>query len=330
MKQRYDFIFVCVDIQLFWFFEEYSFLCWIVLVPCQKSVGHKGKALFLDSSLFVLSAYVSAPIGSMVKNLPLYAGDVGSIPELGRSPGEGNSNPLQYSCLENPMDRGAWWATVHGVAESDTTTTQQQVTKLHCLDYCNFVVSFDSGKCEFSTLVFLKLLLVGGSPFPHGSWVISEGCRPLCWEIWPGDSTLAWAESRLLLPEIPPPRPPFTGVRPTSVSTCHLCYLPCLLQAFPPVISSSQHLLLREAELTRFPNLEFLTLFPGPFDIWYLGMYQSTRKEKCWLLETALLLRAGAQDPSIRRVSRCGSGCPASSPSTVSAEVANSSAHEAF
>ena len=44
------------------------------------------------------------------------AGDLGSIPESGRSPGEGNDSPLQYSCLENPMDRGAWWATVHGVA----------------------------------------------------------------------------------------------------------------------------------------------------------------------------------------------------------------------
>ena len=43
------------------------------------------------------------------------AGDLGSIPWSGRSPGEGNGNPLQYSCLENPMDRGAWWATVHGV-----------------------------------------------------------------------------------------------------------------------------------------------------------------------------------------------------------------------
>ena len=43
------------------------------------------------------------------------AGDLGSIPGLGRSPGEGNGNPLQYSCLENPMDRGAWLATVHGV-----------------------------------------------------------------------------------------------------------------------------------------------------------------------------------------------------------------------
>ena len=46
--------------------------------------------------------------------------DPGSIPGLGRSPGEGNGNPLQYSCLENPMDRGAWWATVHGVANGWT------------------------------------------------------------------------------------------------------------------------------------------------------------------------------------------------------------------
>ena len=44
--------------------------------------------------------------------------DAGSVPGLGRSPGEGNGNPLQYSCLENPMDGGAWWATVHGVAKS--------------------------------------------------------------------------------------------------------------------------------------------------------------------------------------------------------------------
>ena len=54
-------------------------------------------------------------------NPPANAGDVrdeGSIPGLGRSPGEGNGNPLQYSCVENPMDRGAWWATVHGVAKT--------------------------------------------------------------------------------------------------------------------------------------------------------------------------------------------------------------------
>ena len=48
-------------------------------------------------------------------------GDPGSIPGSGRSPGEGNGNPLQYSCLENSMERGAWWSLVHGVAESDTT-----------------------------------------------------------------------------------------------------------------------------------------------------------------------------------------------------------------
>ena len=60
----------------------------------------------------------------VVKNLPANAGDardVGSIPKLGKSPGLGNGNPLQYSCLENPMDGGGWWATmVHGVPKSQT------------------------------------------------------------------------------------------------------------------------------------------------------------------------------------------------------------------
>ena len=53
----------------------------------------------------------------MIKNPPDNVGEVGSIPGLGRSLGEGNENPLQYSCVENLMDRGAWWATVHGVAK---------------------------------------------------------------------------------------------------------------------------------------------------------------------------------------------------------------------
>ena len=56
----------------------------------------------------------------MVKNMLAHAGDVGPIPGPGRSPGEGNGNTLQYSCLENPMDRGAQWATVHRVAKSWT------------------------------------------------------------------------------------------------------------------------------------------------------------------------------------------------------------------
>ena len=57
----------------------------------------------------------------MVKNPSANVRDVGSITGLGRSPGEGNGKPLLYSYLENPMDRGAWQATIHGVAESGTT-----------------------------------------------------------------------------------------------------------------------------------------------------------------------------------------------------------------
>ena len=60
------------------------------------------------------------PGGSDSKASAYNAGDPGSIPGSGRSPGEGNGNPLQYSCLENPMDREAWWATVHGVAKTQT------------------------------------------------------------------------------------------------------------------------------------------------------------------------------------------------------------------
>ena len=74
------------------------------------------KVIYLVS----LSFNVDFP-GAGVKNLPANAGDTGDldlIPGLGRSSGEGNGNPFQYSCLGNPMDRGAWWSTVHGVTKS--------------------------------------------------------------------------------------------------------------------------------------------------------------------------------------------------------------------
>ena len=65
-----------------------------------------------------IHSVVGFPGGSVVKNLPANEGDTGLIPRSGRSLGEGNGNPLQYSCLGNPMDRGAWWATVHGVTKN--------------------------------------------------------------------------------------------------------------------------------------------------------------------------------------------------------------------
>ena len=70
----------------------------------------------------------------MVKNPPAYAGHVreeGLIPKLGRSPGGGNGNLLQYSCLENPMDRGVWWAIVHKVEQSWTRLKRLSMIHTH-------------------------------------------------------------------------------------------------------------------------------------------------------------------------------------------------------
>ena len=89
----------------------------------------------------------------MVKNLPASSGDVkdtGSIPGLGRFPGEGHGDPLQYSCLKNPMDRGAWWATVHGVTKSQT-----RLKRLSMHAHVEAVLSGGSGG-------------IGRSPLPGG------------------------------------------------------------------------------------------------------------------------------------------------------------------
>ena len=65
---------------------------------------------------------LGSPGGSDNKESACNAGDTGSIPGLGECPGEGNGNPLQYSCLDNSMDRGAWWAIVHGITKNLGTT----------------------------------------------------------------------------------------------------------------------------------------------------------------------------------------------------------------
>ena len=79
--------------------------------------GSTEKTVTFNSVIFIMGF----PGDSVVKNLPANAGDMGLSPGLGRYPGERNGKPLQYSCLENPMDGGAWWATVHGIIkELDT------------------------------------------------------------------------------------------------------------------------------------------------------------------------------------------------------------------
>ena len=90
------------------------------------------------------------PGGSVVKSPPANAGDtgdVGSIPVSGRSPGGGNGNLLQYSCLENSIDRGAWRATVHGVTKSQTLLSAHECTQFAYCFYCEGVL--DSVRCFY-------------------------------------------------------------------------------------------------------------------------------------------------------------------------------------
>ena len=78
--------------------------------------------------LAILIQRCGFPGGLVVKNPPANAADAGSIPGSGRSLGGGNGNPLQYSCLDNPMGRGAWWATVHGIAKGQTQLSEHTHT----------------------------------------------------------------------------------------------------------------------------------------------------------------------------------------------------------
>ena len=100
------------------------------------------------------------PGGSEVKASAWNVGDPGSIPGLGRSPGEGTGNPLQYSCLENPMDRGAWWATVHGVTKS---RTRLSVSIFNPSTPC-FIYTV-SGTCALTRIFLFQKLPIGKDLF---------------------------------------------------------------------------------------------------------------------------------------------------------------------
>ena len=127
------------------------------------------------------------PVGSVVKYLPDNAGDTSSIPGSGASPAGGNGNPLRYSCLGNPMDRGAWHATVHKVAKSWTQLGDWTCTQLNnysrvlwlilhyitVLEYSNLTIYF-----FFQCVVYFHLFLITTSIFHFGlinSFSILEG-----------------------------------------------------------------------------------------------------------------------------------------------------------
>ena len=103
--------------------------------------GFRGNAFSFSPLRIVFAvglSYMDFPGSSEVKASACTVGDVGTISGLGRSLGEGNGNPLQYSCLENPMDGGAWWAPVHGVAKSQTRLSDFTFT--FTLSYIAFIM----------------------------------------------------------------------------------------------------------------------------------------------------------------------------------------------
>ena len=111
-------------------------------------------------SLSLLQGNFPTPslVAQRLKRLPAMRETLGSIPGSGRSPGEGNSNPLQYSCLENPMDGGAWWATVHGVTKSRILLSDFT----HSYIAGGFFAIWDSGWNQ--GLLHCRQILLGSEP----------------------------------------------------------------------------------------------------------------------------------------------------------------------
>ena len=149
--------FICLFVCFF------LFLAWGILVPWPGIKPVSPAVEVQSSNYWITREFPVLQVVLVVKNSPASAGDIsdpGSIPVLGRSPGEGNGNPLQYSCLENPMDRGAWWAIAHGVTKSQTwsylackkkrTQYPQSFTNVYSVIWCVFKVKFYSKKSSSS------------------------------------------------------------------------------------------------------------------------------------------------------------------------------------
>ena len=109
-------------------------LSWSFLIGsrCKLGLSERGTSVWI---IWCLYAMLGFPAGSVVKNPPVNAGDMGSVPELGRCPGKGNGNPHQYPCLGNSMDRGAWQTRVHGVAKSQPQLSTHKSKKKGGLDF---------------------------------------------------------------------------------------------------------------------------------------------------------------------------------------------------
>ena len=122
----------------------------------------------LISNLFYMQKYKvqGFPGGSVVKNLPAKAGDTGSIPGLGKSPGGGDGNPLQYPCLKNPMGRGAWRATVHRVTKSQLHKHAQWFINqiFLSLAYKKLILSLQPTKTSIELNIYKK----------RNVWVLSD------------------------------------------------------------------------------------------------------------------------------------------------------------
>ena len=110
----------------------------------------------------------------MIKTLPANAGDRhkrhGLIPGLGRSPGEGNGNLLQYSCLENPMDIGVWWATVHGVPKDSDTTWRPSAHKFRISNFDNTLNDWDVLHRDLNQILWIRRINGNSTGFGFYSW----------------------------------------------------------------------------------------------------------------------------------------------------------------